>query len=147
RSAATRPAVEVLKLVDAAIFNLLIANADAHGKNFGLLHDPDETILAPLYDLMCTAAYPELSAKPAMRIADASSSDDFTPRTWQTFAEKTKTGLPLLRRRVKELSRMTASLVEGVADAVAAAGFDADFLSRTAKTICERADRIGGTVS
>lgn len=33
----TRPAVEVLKLFDAAIFYLIIGNADAHGKNFSLL--------------------------------------------------------------------------------------------------------------
>ena len=34
RIAATRPAREVLKLADAAIFNLIIGNADAHAKNF-----------------------------------------------------------------------------------------------------------------
>lgn len=34
RTAATRPAREVLKLADAAIFNLIIGNADAHAKNY-----------------------------------------------------------------------------------------------------------------
>ena len=37
RSATTRPAVEVLKLLDATIFNIIAGNADAHGKNFSLL--------------------------------------------------------------------------------------------------------------
>src|SRR3546814_14300982 len=37
REAATRPAREVLKFADAAIFNLIIGNADAHDKNSSLL--------------------------------------------------------------------------------------------------------------
>src|SRR3546814_8534534 len=41
REAAARPALEVLKLVDAAIFNVIIGNADAHAKNFSLLRQKD----------------------------------------------------------------------------------------------------------
>ncbi|MFN3229325.1 MAG: type II toxin-antitoxin system HipA family toxin [Asticcacaulis sp.] len=43
RRVATRPAIETLKLLDAAIFNLIVGNADAHGKNFSLLYDVGET--------------------------------------------------------------------------------------------------------
>ncbi len=39
RQISLRPAVEVLKLLDAVIFNLLAGNADAHGKNFSILYD------------------------------------------------------------------------------------------------------------
>ncbi|MCO5966722.1 HipA domain-containing protein [Sinorhizobium meliloti] len=34
RRVSARPAIDVLKLLDAAIFNLVVGNADAHGKNF-----------------------------------------------------------------------------------------------------------------
>ncbi len=45
-------------LLRAVTVNVLIANGDAHGKNFSLLHDPSGTIkLAPLYDLMSTLVY------------------------------------------------------------------------------------------
>ena len=30
-----------IKLLDAAIFNAIVGNADAHGKNFSILHDDD----------------------------------------------------------------------------------------------------------
>lgn len=42
-------------LLRAVAFNVLVGNADAHGKNFSFLHDPDRAIrLAPLYDIMST---------------------------------------------------------------------------------------------
>ena len=44
-------------LLRAVAFNVLVGNADAHGKNFSFLHDPDGSIrLAPLYDIMSTVA-------------------------------------------------------------------------------------------
>jgi hypothetical protein len=52
--------IELLNLLDAAIFNHLIGNIDAHGKNFLLLYPDKEVRLAPLYDLISTTYYPEL---------------------------------------------------------------------------------------
>ena len=69
REAATRPAAAVLALLDAAIFNLIVGNADAHGKNFSLLYQAGTVSLAPFYDLLSTVVYPELSPKLAMKIA------------------------------------------------------------------------------
>ncbi len=65
---ATRPPRDILRLLDAAIFNLIIGNADAHAKNFSLLHKDGAIVLAPLYDLLSTVLYPELSPKLAMKI-------------------------------------------------------------------------------
>ena len=61
RRACSRPAVEVLKLLDAAIVQVLLGNADAHGKNYSLLHREGRVALAPLYDLLSTVAYSDLS--------------------------------------------------------------------------------------
>lgn len=45
-------------LLRAVTVNAVIANGDAHGKNFSLLHDPSGALkLAPLYDLMSTRVY------------------------------------------------------------------------------------------
>jgi serine/threonine-protein kinase HipA len=59
-------------LLDAVTFNYLIGNNDAHGKNFSFLYrnlsgNPSASF-APLYDLISTSAYPDLSPKMAMRI-------------------------------------------------------------------------------
>ena len=63
-----RPAVDQMKLLDRIIFNYLIGNGDAHGKNFSLLYRGDRPELAPAYDLLSTTVYPKLSEKMAMKI-------------------------------------------------------------------------------
>jgi serine/threonine-protein kinase HipA len=48
----------VLELAKAMVLNTLVANGDAHGKNFSVLHEPSGTLrLAPLYDVLCTLDY------------------------------------------------------------------------------------------
>lgn len=65
----TRELVALTKLVT---FTVLIGNADAHGKNIGILHHADGTIsLAPAYDVVPTALWPELSSAAAMSIGAA----------------------------------------------------------------------------
>jgi serine/threonine-protein kinase HipA len=48
----------VLELGRAMVLNSVVANGDAHGKNFSLLHEPSGMLrLAPLYDVLCTLHY------------------------------------------------------------------------------------------
>lgn len=57
------------KLLRAALVNVLIGNCDAHGKNYSLVHDRGGALrLAPLYDLLSTVIYPELSTHLSMYI-------------------------------------------------------------------------------
>jgi serine/threonine-protein kinase HipA len=55
------PALDIRTFLDGVIFNMLIGNADAHGKNYSLLYQYGERRMAPFYDLVCTLAWPELS--------------------------------------------------------------------------------------
>jgi serine/threonine-protein kinase HipA len=118
RRVSKQPASNILALLDAAIFNVIIGNCDAHGKNFSLLYPAGETRLAPLYDLMSTVAYPEVSNRMAMKLGGASSSDDVKGDTWATFAKDVGLGVPFVRGRVRELAQWTlnetADVVEGL---------------------------------
>lgn len=50
------------RLVQAMTFNIVIGNADAHGRNLSLLHsDLGQISLAPLYDVVSTIHYPSVS--------------------------------------------------------------------------------------
>lgn len=63
------PAVDLLALLDSLLFNFLIGNHDAHSKNLSLVLEGERAPrLAPLYDLVSTAAYEGLSRKMAMRL-------------------------------------------------------------------------------
>ncbi len=103
RRVSARPATDVLKLVDAAVFNLIVGNADAHGKNFSILYDDQGPRMAPLYDLLSTAAYPDLSPKMAMRFGKRATLAEMDLDGWQAFAKDAGVGLRLLRRRIAEL--------------------------------------------
>jgi serine/threonine-protein kinase HipA len=49
---------DVTALLSRTTFNMAVGNADAHAKNFSLLHDADSPAvrLAPLYDVLSTVA-------------------------------------------------------------------------------------------
>lgn len=44
-------------LYDWIVFNVLIGNGDNHLKNLSFMVSPDRIVIAPCYDLLCTAAY------------------------------------------------------------------------------------------
>ena len=113
RSAATRPAREVLKLADAAIFNLIIGNADAHAKNYSLLRrENGEVVLAPLYDLVATHMWEELSPKLAMRFGRAATLEEFDSDSVARFAEEAGLGAPYIRRRISDLAEAVTEEIE-----------------------------------
>ena len=105
---ATRPsAPQVIRLLNAVVFNALIGNHDAHAKNFSLLYSERTPTLAPLYDLLCTAVYPTLTAKMAMKLGSTYSFGEVQERHWERFAESA--GLSWAQTR-KRLLLMAAQL-------------------------------------
>lgn len=146
RRACARPAVEVLKLLDAAIFQVLIGNADAHGKNYSLSYREGGVELAPLYDLLCTVAYPELSPRFAMRVAGRATLDALRPGDWDRFASDAGLGAPLVRRRVRELAGLALERAGSVAEALACPGLSQEALAGFAARAAARARQLALTV-
>ena len=146
RRVASRPAVDVLKLLDAVIFNLIAGNADAHGKNFSLLYDEIGPRLAPLYDLLATVAYPDLSPRLAMKIGKRATLADMNARAWAAFAADAGLGLPLVRRRVGEIGESVKARARDVAGALMQPGVDDGTLSRLVGMVVDRAEQCVLTV-
>lgn len=111
------PAVDRMALLRWAIFNVLVQNADAHAKNLSLLHGPGGTRLAPFYDLLCTAVYPDLAEKLAMKIGGENRPARLHRRHWARFAGEVEIGARLVLDTVVGL----ASAIPSVAAEVAAA--------------------------
>jgi serine/threonine-protein kinase HipA len=86
RRATAVPAHELPRLWEALVLNWLIGNCDAHGKNFSLLYDAGAPTLAPLYDLVSTTAYPELTTRLAMRIGGATRIEQVDMDAWVRLA-------------------------------------------------------------
>ena len=131
RDVSSAPVIDLQRLLDAVIFNFLIGNNDAHAKNFSLLYNMQahNERLAPLYDLVCTVHYPELSDKMAMKIGSEYLADHVFPRHFEKLAEEAGLAKPLVRRRVTELA---ASVIEGLGK------IDVRYAPDVAKTIEKR---------
>jgi serine/threonine-protein kinase HipA len=145
RRVAARPAVDVLKLLDTVIFNAIVGNADAHGKNFSILHGNEGPRLAPLYDLLATVAYPDLSPRFAMKIGKRATLAELDAKGWIAFAADAGLGLPLIRRRIAEIGEATIARAPEVAQALAGHGLDDEGLSDLASIIAGRAERCAIT--
>jgi serine/threonine-protein kinase HipA len=140
RRAATRPAREVLKLADAALFNVIVGNADAHAKNFSLLRrGSGEVVLAPLYDLVATRAWPELSPRLAMRLGGASRLEEIDGESFARFAQDAGLTAPFVRRRAVALARAVEA---AIAAGIAVPGLPKGIASALAEATAERAVRL-----
>jgi serine/threonine-protein kinase HipA len=134
------PALAVLNLVDVAIFNLVIGNADAHGKNFSFVLDDRGPRLAPFYDLLSTIQWPALASRMAMRLGSAGTIDEVTKDTWKAFAESAGITYPLLRQRI---ARVTTSIISAI-DTMSS---DTAVGEALAKMVMLRADRVRYSVA
>ena len=109
RDVSTAPVIDLARLLDAVIYNHLVGNNDAHGKNFSLLYREQkngnlETRLSPLYDIVSTVYYPELHQDMAMKIGREYSSEKIMPADFEQLAEEAGLGKALVRRRVPALA-------------------------------------------
>ena len=148
RRAATRPAVEVLKLFDAAIFNLIIGNADAHAKNFSLLFRENGVIeLAPLYDLLSTVYYPNLSPRLAMKIAKRLTLEELRSSDWKKFAEETGLALRFIRTRAGELTNAVSESIDETKAEILDSALDRNAVKEISNLISARASSLRQHVS
>ncbi|MDY5596576.1 MAG: type II toxin-antitoxin system HipA family toxin [Kiritimatiellia bacterium] len=105
----TAPARDVLSFVDLLIYNAIIGNADAHGKNYSMLYRGASRQLAPGYDLVSTVFWPALSRCPAMKIGGTDSVDSICHGHWKKLALELNLGFAQLLRRIRELCDQTVS--------------------------------------
>jgi serine/threonine-protein kinase HipA len=120
REVSSAPVIDLARLLDAVIFNYLVGNNDAHGKNFSLLYKIQENgnreiRLSPLYDIVSTVYYPELSRDMAMKLGREYSSEKIMPRDFEQLAEEAGLGKAQVKRRVPEFAATVNDALEKVA--------------------------------
>ena len=116
---ATRPsAPQVLRLLDAVVFNALIGNHDAHAKNFSLLYSGQSKnaapTLAPLYDMLCTVVYDHLSPKMAMKLGSKYKFAKVHARHWEQFAQDAGLSKAQTKKRVLKIAQQLPTVARGL---------------------------------
>jgi serine/threonine-protein kinase HipA len=136
-----------LSLLDQAIFNILVANTDAHAKNYSLLHPPGgRPRLAPLYDVSTVLAWPRVVQYLAQNIAGRKRKPgDLAGRHWDAVARSAGYRPADLRRRVAKLVDALVAKRGPTREAVAGLpGCTIGLLDQAADLIDANALRIGG---
>lgn len=93
-----------LELARRVMFNFLIGNNDAHAKNFSLLYTEEKPDLAPAYDLICTAIYPELDNKMAMKIGSYREREWVNKKVWQSFCDEVEISYPWFSKTLTNMA-------------------------------------------
>lgn len=117
RKGGADPLRDIAAFVRMALFNLLIGNCDAHGKNFSLLYLGRRIALAPFYDLVCTTVYPELANSYSMRFGGAYLFKDLGPAQVERFAAEVGVRPKFVKDTLSELIDTAAATREEVASA------------------------------
>lgn len=137
RKISTRPVVDLQHLLDAVIFNFLVGNNDAHGKNFSILYDDGSIGLTPLYDIVSTEFYKELNNKMAMRIGGEYIAEKILPRHFEKLAEDAGFAKPRVKERVLDVANKVMLSVEKIE-------IDNDIVREIIAMIKIRCERISG---
>lgn len=99
------PGVDKLRLLKLVIYNYIIGNTDAHGKNFSVLYQRQGMILAPCYDLLCTMVY-SLNGKDkmAMKLGGEYQHQMIQKKHWEKLALKIGFKPKFLFQQIKKVA-------------------------------------------
>lgn len=134
RKATTVPAIEVNKFVSLFLFNLVIGNRDAHGKNYSILHTNDKRELAPAYDILSTTYYDKLSIKMSMSINGKFELDEVLEEDLFNMSESANiSGNMVLKEYQRIKNKILTSAEHVLEENVFPAGFKIQFFEHLRK--------------
>lgn len=107
---------DIDNLIRWQIFNVLIGNCDAHAKNISLLRETTGAWrLAPLYDLVATRVYDELSHNLAMAVDTQYDSGTIYLKHWQSLFSKCSVSPAGYSKIIKNMTEKFSEKIDIVA--------------------------------
>lgn len=142
RDKSIQPTADIKSLLDWVVFNFLIGNADAHAKNISLMLTERGPKLAPFYDLLCTAVYPELNTKMAMTIGGEDRPEWIIARRWEQFARDIGISDKLVKSRLRKMSQQMVEQAHGLKETFFDEHGQCDIIGKIITIIEARARKI-----
>ena len=133
-----------LALLRWALFQFLIGNSDAHGKNFSFFVRPGGLLEpTPWYDLVSVLQYDRFDTELAMAYGDVFSHADVSPFALADFAARCGVNRTLMRREGQRLAKLAAA---AAAEQAQAADYQDDaeraFVQGIANFVAAQAKRL-----
>lgn len=111
RNNLSKPLRDVNRVLEWQIFNLIVGNADGHGKNLSILYAEDAVTLAPFYDLVSTREYASLDRRFAMSVGGRFNAVEIGRKQWEALATDVAVSPHGLLRMVEEvIDRVSSGL-------------------------------------
>ncbi len=133
---------DTLRLLQLIIFNFLIGNGDAHGKNFSVLYKDQQVKLTPGYDLLSTLVYGNHhTEKMAMKIGSKYKFKDVATRHFEQMGVDIGLSPKLVIRQAKALSQQIRSAAKKLLQDMEDQGFTSDILTQIV-AIIEKQSRL-----
>lgn len=139
---AARPALDQIKLLNIIIFNYLIGNSDAHGKNFSLIYKESKPELAPAYDLLSTAIYEDLSDKMAMKIGGKYKPREIYLHHFYRLVSDTKAAQSAINKQVQSMAEKIVTTANALKTELELEGLTSDIYGLIISVIKERTQRL-----
>ena len=141
------PESDISKLIDQIIFNILVANTDAHAKNYSIMHG--RTLrLAPMYDVSSALLWPIHEQNHAQKIAGKKRKPGYiAKRHWESIARDA--GLSehyVLQQVLKQVDRMATVSGEAIRRVANQPGTSEIAVKYVASLVDQNVRRIAGRI-
>lgn len=133
------------RLMRCLIFNFVIKGADAHAKNYSVVHIGDQYRLAPFYDIASILPYPQFDPhelRCSMSIGRHYKFDDIMPRHWKETATKAFYDADKLLADIRYLIETLPDRAHRLAKETVAAGLDHAIIKRLPDDIEKRCEEL-----
>jgi len=104
--------------LDWISFNLLIGNNDSHSKNISFLLKDGKIVMAPFYDLLCTAIYPKLKRDFSFTIGDRDDASRVGRNQFDLVDKSLDLKIGTMSERVKNMSEKLMANKDLVAEEI-----------------------------
>lgn len=131
-----------MALLRWSLFQFLIGNSDAHGKNISFFMRPRGLEVAPAYDLVSVYAYDHFETEPAMAIGDTFDLEHVQPYDWADFAKRCGIEARLMAREMRRLAATAPEKARALLEWEGYAEDERDFLGKVVNFVSRQAERL-----
>lgn len=136
------PAVAQLELLHWAMFNLIIGNSDAHGKNFSFFVDKQGIKPTPFYDILCVMMY-DFDHNLAMAYGDEFNPNKIFAYQLREFAEDININYKLISKVLLQVcDKIIKIFGKNIIEKEVLLEEEKNFIDKLTKFILKRANKL-----
>jgi serine/threonine-protein kinase HipA len=134
------PAKAKLEMLNWSVYNLIIGNSDAHGKNFSFFVDESGIRPTPFYDMLCIIAHENVEHDLAMAYGDEFNPDEVKAYQLREFADAIGLNFKLVSQSIDKIaSLIIKALEDDIVDKSMCNEKEIEFISKLENIILQRA--------